>query len=541
MKKYLIINLAILVVAMIFSVMVGLYIVNNFEIIKDVDARSLDKEPPRIFNTQVAEVTATSALIKWTTDEEADSLVNYGLNKRYGMVRDPFYNKTEHSILLDDLMADTTYYFRVTSSDLDGNQSISSDFVFVTPAIETSQERVEEGSSPGRFDEEGDFENRYDEEGAFEDKYDEEGLYEYPQSEPVEQETITEILETIQQIQTERVLEIIEQQITTVAQELSEFEIIFDQVDLEVGSDYEIMKWKTSQPANSVVSMVLEEDFDANSPDPYFWDEGSYNESVTEHVVEITGLRPATTYHYKVSSETALGVGAVSEDMVFTTKSIKPEIYNISIYKIEEDAATILFNTNVPVTSVIEYTNLDSADTKLEGNSSYATIHQIRLTNLIYDTYYSAVIKVENEYGEKAQSAPFTFLTIKDEVAPIISKVNTESTLYPGADTKVQTIVSWETDELSKCQFFYHQGLAATDEVQELDIENDFKQDHVQVTTNLLPSTVYKFWIKCWDDVENEAKSRDFSMLTPTREESIIDIILKNFESTFGWVKNIGG
>jgi hypothetical protein len=71
--------------------------------------------------------------------------------------------------------------------------------------------------------------------------------------------------------------------------------------------------------------------------------------------------------------------------------------------------------------------------------------------------------------------------------------------------------------------------------------EEDYGTEHVQVITNFLPSTVYKFWIICNDEADNVAKSQDFSMLTPTQEESIIDIIIKNFESSFGWVKKMGG
>ena len=129
------------------------------------------------------------------------------------------------------------------------------------------------------------------------------------------------------------------------------------------------------------------------------------------------------------------------------------------------------------------------------------------------------------------------FLTIKDEAPAVISKITTESTLYPGAENRVQTIISWETDELAVCQLFYHQGLAPLKEVDSLPLEIDFAQKHVQVTTNLLPATVYKFWMECFDDVENKTISEDFIMLTPTREENIIDIILRNFETTFGWVK----
>lgn len=529
--------------AVIIAIAVGLFLSLEMGISK-VRAASDDDEPPVIYNPKVADITASSALITWTTDEDADSLVNFGLNKRYGMVRDPFYDKTDHSILVDNLLPDTVYYFRVTSADDSGNQSISSDYTFSTLPIKEEMQKEkeeEEGVSPGRFDEEGEFENKFDEEGEFEKGFDEEGEFEFPSMEEVDEEELTEILEKVQEISQEEVLEVIKRTVEYTAEQVSELEIIFDKVDIETGTDYAIIRWRTSQEANSAVSLVEEADFDPNAADPYFWEEGNFQARTKEHRVEITGLDPATTYHFKVSSETPLGVSAESEDMVFVTKSVLPEIYNLSVYKVEEDAATITFNTNVPCSSLVEYTNLDTSDTKLEGNSSYSVAHSIHLSNLTYDTYYSAMVEVENEYGEKAKSSPFTFLTIKDEVPPEISKVKTESTLYPGGDTKVQTIISWETDELSVCQLFYHQGLATGEEVEKLEVEENYTQKHVQVTTNLLPSTVYKFWIKCWDDVENEGRSRDFSMLTPTREESIIDIILKNFESTFGWVKNIGG
>jgi hypothetical protein len=65
--------------------------------------------------------------------------------------------------------------------------------------------------------------------------------------------------------------------------------------------------------------------------------------------------------------------------------------------------------------------------------------------------------------------------------------------------------------------------------------------DHVRVITEFLPSTVYKFWVKCEDQTGNEEQSEDFVLFTPEKEKSIIDIILENFEGTFGWVKNIGG
>ena len=77
------------------------------------------------------------------------------------------------------------------------------------------------------------------------------------------------------------------------------------------------------------------------------------------------------------------------------------------------------------------------------------------------------------------------------------------------------------------------------DEPDTLPVEEDYGMKHVQVITNFLPATVYKFWIVCEDEAENIVKSEDFTMLTPSQEESIIDIIIKNFESSFGWLKKL--
>ena len=53
------------------------------------------------------------------------------------------------------------------------------------------------------------------------------------------------------------------------------------------------------------------------------------------------------------------------------------------------------------------------------------------------------------------------------------------------------------------------------------------------------PATVYQFWLSCADEAGNEVQSENFVLFTPIQEKSIIDLILENFESTFGWVKNI--
>jgi len=526
------VNLGVFLVASLLVLVLGVFVSNT----SDNLMAATDDEAPGISDVEVLDITSTSTLIKWETDELADSLVNYGLNKNYGISRNPFFDKTEHEILLADLLPNTSYFFRITSSDEAGNQRISNDFTFTT--------EKDQQYTYGNLDKElGDVCKELF--GMDQSGYDEEGnaLVEEPEEpaeETDEKQLLQEILEKIDQVEEEKTLEIIQEHIQQVAKDVaSDLEIILNNAEIEVGTNYAIITWQTNKEANSMVSLVTNGDYDETVEDPYVWNEGQSDEGVMEHRVEITGLSPATIYHFSVKSESILGQQAASPDNTFKTKSVLPEIYNLALSKVEETSATISFSTNIPTTAIIEYTNLNNGESKLEGQATFVTNHTIRLNNLIFDTYYSAVVTVENEQNDKTVSSPLTFITTRDAEPPVIAKVNSESTLYPGSDNKVQTIVSWETDEQSKCQFFYHRGIVLLDEIDSLPEEDDFTTKHVQVVTNFLPANVYKFWIECRDDALNKSKSQNYTMLTPSQEESIIDIILKNFEGTFGWVKNI--
>lgn len=528
--KNLIFNITFLLLVIFFVSGLGFFIVDKINILPVVaqgEEEVADKEPPKVFNIEINDVTATSSVITWETDELSDSLVNYGLDKNYGIVRDPHFDKYYHTIVLDTLMPDTEYYVRMTSSDSAGNQGISSDYSFVTKKIDTEKK---EGYAEKVLDE--------GKGGVTEDVL-KEGVAGSGDIYTQDKVSLQQVTEFIKQIKSEETLKKVEENIQKQAQDvILPPTIILDYADVEVGTDYAVISWATDKESNSIVSLVRDSDYDPNAEDPYAWSEGDADELVLEHKVEVNGLTPATIYHFQVSSKSVLDLTGVSSDKTFKTKSIKPEIYNIQITKVEEESATIRFLTNVPCSSIIEYTNLNTNAKKLEGNSSYVSAHSMKLTNLIFDTYYSAFIKVESEDGETAESDALTFITIRDEYPPEISKVNTESTLYPGSDNKIQTIASWRTDEPAKCQLFYHQGLVVADEANSLPIEEDYGIKHVQVVTNFAPSEVYKFWIICSDKADNKAKSDDFTMLTPSQEESIIDIIIKNFESSFSWVKN---
>jgi hypothetical protein len=94
-----------------------------------------DTTAPTISSIVVTDITETSARVTWTTDETADSRVDYGLTATYeiGSETDVALINS-HSLTLSGLTAGTTYHFRVRSADLATNEAVSEDFTFATLA-----------------------------------------------------------------------------------------------------------------------------------------------------------------------------------------------------------------------------------------------------------------------------------------------------------------------------------------------------------------------------------------------------------------------
>lgn len=80
----------------------------------------------------VATASSTSALVNWTTDEVADSAIEFGTTTSYGDIASSTELTTSHGITLVDLLPLTTYHFRILTSDASGNIATSSDQTFTT-------------------------------------------------------------------------------------------------------------------------------------------------------------------------------------------------------------------------------------------------------------------------------------------------------------------------------------------------------------------------------------------------------------------------
>jgi len=73
-----------------------------------------------ITNVEATDVTATSARVKWLTEEVADGSVKFGPTANLGFITRHSTYVFEHNLPLQGLESETTYFFQVESSNIQG-------------------------------------------------------------------------------------------------------------------------------------------------------------------------------------------------------------------------------------------------------------------------------------------------------------------------------------------------------------------------------------------------------------------------------------
>ena len=97
-----------------------------------------DITPPVISDITVSNITSNAASISWVTDEDSDSIVDYGTSSgsysfsETGSTVASGSSIFEHAVGLTGLGASTSYYFMVSSTDLSSNTGTSSEQTFTT-------------------------------------------------------------------------------------------------------------------------------------------------------------------------------------------------------------------------------------------------------------------------------------------------------------------------------------------------------------------------------------------------------------------------
>ena len=497
-------------------------LMNPFSVV----AQSDDKEAPEIDKVQIDQVSDSSVTITWETDEDADSTVNYGLQPDYGIIRIPVADRTTHSITLDELEPGRVYYFRVVSADENGNQGISADYRVQTSGTPQTGEGQSSASGEGSQSQVGD--------GTKPDSQSQ------ILTDTIADSTATlRVIELINEISDPQRLQEIVNETVKAINGITEDLTIVGPPTVIPETNTAVVKWTTDRPATSEVLFSPRNSFDGTN---YAFSQQSTTGDTSDHEIQLIGLDPFTEYSFKVVSTDDVGITGESRNFTFQTKATAPNIRNLRVVKVEENAATLAWDTTVPAKALVEYQDQTTGGQNSVGRPTLATTHQMRLADLTLGTRYVAFVTAENSGGDRVKSQPIQFITVRDIAPPIITNVTNESTLFPGGESRIQTIVEWDTDEPSNCLMTYQEGVAGGTEPFTIEKEQiSFNTAHVEVVVDFAPATVYQFYLNCTDEAGNSIQSENFVLFTPIQEKNIIDLILENFESTFGWVKNISG
>lgn len=483
--------------------------------VAEVHGQSSDTSSPIISNVEIESVSDRSVTITWQTDENADSLVNYGLQPDLGIVRVPVPDRRLHSVTLENLEPGRTYYFRVISADSNGNQGISADYKVQLSDSPQRGDGTDVGEAPG-----------FVESGTT--------TVTISPSTP----TVQEIVEQVNEITDPQQLQEILNEVVKSIQGITEDLTIVGPPTVIPETTTALVRWTTDRESSSEVRFSPTSGFDGEN---FAYSQSAPDALTTEHEIRLIGLEPFTEYSFKVISTDTYSITGESRVFTFRTKASLPDIRNLRVLKVEENAATLAWDTTVPAKALVEFQDLTTGAQNSVGRPTLATSHQMRLADLTLGTRYVAFVISENSGGDRVRSQPIQFITMRDTAAPIISNVTNESTIFPGSESRIQTIVEWTTDEPSSCVMTYREGVAGgTDPIVREKEVVEYNTKHVEVIIDFSPATVYQFWLNCTDEAGNEVRSENFVLFTPIQEKNIIDLILENFESTFGWVKNIG-
>ena len=87
---------------------------------------------------------------------------------------------------------------------------------------------------------------------------------------------------------------------------------------------------------------------------------------------------------------------------------------------------------------------------------------------------------------------------------------------------------------------YYEEGSgSATGTLANKQEDFEFTKNHVVILATLKPGTVYRFTVESIDDANNITKPPIRTIITPKKIESIVDVIMKNFDQTFNFINNV--
>jgi ribosomal protein S27E len=510
----------------------------------------LDTAVPVISNVRVVSITDISAIITWTTDEEADSGVDYGLSSSYGSSKPDASFVTSHSVVLTGLVASTTYHFQVSSKDRAGNApSFAGDYQFITaPTPDTTAPQISNVQATGITDVLAVVSWTTNEPADSAVLFGADTSYGQKGSDPnfVIKHSLTLLSlspETIYHFQVQSTdpsgngpASSADYTFTTLKTPDTVPPVISNVRVSGITDRLAVVTWETNEPADGGLDFGLTAAYGKSIGHP---------ELASLHELTLLNLDPDTLYHFRLRATDASGNGpTLSEDFTFTTTgapdNTPPSIQNLRAEGVSETTATVLWETDEIADAYLEYGTSAAYGISSTVNE-YTLQHTLLLLGLKADTVYHVRVRSSDPSGNAGLSLDYTFRTKKggaaqDLVPPVISGLEVTGV------TNTRAVVIWLTDELANSEIEYGNstayGLRSSDP--------SYLMVHSIVLDNLLPSTEYHLRVKSTDVFGNgPSLSADIRFVTaaiadvePPRITEVRVVFVTNNSVTINWVTN---
>ena len=373
---------------------------------------TVDATPPVISGVYASNVTQTSAVVNWTTNEASTSLVEYGTTTSYGFstTLDP-KAETAHSVTLTGLSPSTVYNYRVKSTDASGNPSVSGNYTFTTSDTPDTTPPVISGVYASNVTQTSAVVNwTTNEASTSQVEYGTTTSYGFsttldPASETAHSVSLTGLSPST--VYNYRVKSTDasgnpsvsgNNAFTTSEKPDTTAPVISNVLVSNITASSVTVGWTTDEPSTSQL------DYGATS---------SYGNTtaldaglVTVHSVGISGLSGYTAYDFRVRSKDTLGNEALSSNYVFTTSNISPEITSFSS---SSSSGNVPFGVTFSASATDDDGYISSYEWDFDGDGAYdMDTGSVDTASHTYEKEgtYSATVRVRDDGGAYSTSVP---------------------------------------------------------------------------------------------------------------------------------------
>ena len=443
----------------------------------------MDSNTPVVSNIEVSDITAFGATVSFETSEDTVSFIEYGKDTTFGLMAADKNWTRNHRIRLYGLSLGTEYSFKINAMDKSNDTGVSDNQTFTTRFLSEDMAELKKIENVEQFQE--------------------------------------EIEATIESILPSLVPPFIDKPIVS-----------------DITESSVVINFRTNIKSYPIISYISEDKYNESKDNKYDSEVSDTSKKSVSHTISLVGLKSNTKYHFKAKAFSLPQVVGESEDYIFTTSASKIQA---SVIGVKKDSFTVVWSTDEPTSSIVEYKNLKTGIVSKIVDNVKNSSHSLKIENLSPGTPYEINVSGINDKGNLVEStSSINTKTSTDNNPPVITNLKVDSALVVGRTDRVQTIISWQTDEPSTSVVYYEEGSGSLEkELANKQEDLELTKNHVVILTTLRPGMVYRFTVSSTDDANNTIKPPIRTIITPKKSESIVDVIFKNFDDTFNFVNNV--